>query len=103
VATVRDDLTVLPLGDTALLEVSYSSTDSASAVLGSRTAAQAVVEGIATSDTVPRGSLRLVGLAEEESVVANGGITRATVPSGSCWASARRRPGSGGGAGQPAH
>lgn len=82
VSTVREDLTVSPLGGTALLRVSYTALDRDAAVLGSRTAAQAVVNGVATSDTVPRGSVRLVGLAEGDDVIVSGGVTPVTVPIG---------------------
>jgi capsular polysaccharide biosynthesis protein len=82
VATVSERLTVSPLGDTALLEVTYTSPERAEALLGSRTAAESVIAGATTSDTVPRGSVRLVGLAEDRSVVVSGGVTTTTVPIG---------------------
>ena len=82
VAEVSERLTVSPLGDTALLRVTYTSPDRTQALLGSRTAAESVIAGLTTSDTVPRGSVRLVGLAEDRSVVVQGGVTRSTVPIG---------------------
>ncbi len=82
VADVSERLTVSPLGDTALLQITYTSPNRAQALLGSRTAAESVIEGLTTSDTVPRGSVRLVGLAEDRSVVVTGGVTPTTVPIG---------------------
>lgn len=82
IATARDNLTVTPLGGTALLQVSYGASDSDQAVLASNTAAEAVVRGEATSDTVPRGSVQLVSLATDQRVVATGGVTRYTLPIG---------------------
>lgn len=82
IATARDSLSVTPVGGTALLQVRYASSNPDQAVLGSRTAAEAVVRGVATSDTVPRGSVRLVGLAEDQRVATTGGVTPSTLPIG---------------------
>lgn len=82
VSEVRENLSVGPIGDTALLRVSYTSADRAQAVAGSRFAAESVLEGTTTSDTVARGSVSLVGLAEDESVITTGGVSSSTVPIG---------------------
>lgn len=82
VQLVATQLSVTPLGDTALLRIRYTSAYRARALLGSRTVANAVVAGVATSDTVPRGSVRLVSLATDSGITVSGGLTKSTLPIG---------------------